>query len=228
MADDENTLRNTQNTQIDDDSDSSFGLGTISTAGINTLDTFQCPSSSMKCQNNDINNHSSLQLVTCENTNNAAIALSQLSEITIPTKQSCAPEEMERMMHDFIPEIPSTHIFLKPGRGTLHTWEYVSRRYFYLNLIQKMIPDGFLNSNTRMRKKVTHKELYATYKATTGMKSFPPFYCYNKSNMTYTKMNDNQVSMYLSKQFEKIGRLKEKIKRMIVSDTMVSALLFMQ
>ena len=197
-----------------DGTNSSIDFNTIDTVAVNgTIGTFDFPYSTKSRQNQQINN-SSLQLLTCENAD-AVAALSQLSEATILPTQSCTPTEIEKMMQHFDSKLPSSHIFVKPGRGTLHSWEYESRKYLYLDLIYKMMPDGFLNDNKRLKKKMTYKDLYGIYTDVTGINTFPPFYYYNKESNIYIKMNNNEISNYISKQFEKVGRLKNKIKEMM-------------
>ena len=216
---------NNSSADVDQSCASLNSIGTSESVGIRSLNTLDFISSSMlhsqqlSQQYSQVsetnNNYNPINVMDYEAKQNAAATtLSQLTDASDSGRMSCTHGEIQKMMNDFDAESPSTHIFLKPTKGTLHRWEHESRKYFYLKLVYKLIPDQCLKNNKRLGKNITCKDLSDIYKVSSGMKTLPPFYSYNKTTKMYDRMSEIEITSFMGTLFQKIGRLKKCINNL--------------
>lgn len=133
------------------------------------------------------------------------------SDITL-LKSSLTKEEMPVVMKGFNPNDSSSHLFLKTCQGTLHDWEYPSRRFFYLDIIRPMLND--LNAKgSRLVVKKSYDEVCLKYMSVTGANRGPPFYIFDKVQNIYTCLNDEETRKYVKSLFSKMDRVTSTISR---------------
>ena len=116
--------------------------------------------------------------------------------------------KMQQFKHDDV----SSHIFLKPAQGTLHDWEHIPRRYFYIQMLKPVLNElSRKDSNLSMSN--AYDQMILNYKSIAGTAHSPPFYTFDKQNSNYIKLTDKEVQSYIKSLFEKMDRVVNTIKK---------------
>ena len=157
---------------------------------------------------------------TISNTTTNQIFLSQLtqqSELDGRTWSQSQPKvsytvsEIMEMMAKFDSNSPSTHIFLKPKKGSLSKWERTSVDYLYLTIFSQMVD----TSKKYKRTTITnfYEEFCNIYKNVTGQENLPPFFKFDKETKTYTRMSSEDISAYVNENMGRnITRTKKRVR----------------
>lgn len=123
---------------------------------------------------------------------------------------------MKVKMSNFDVDTPSTHLFVKPTRGTLNQWEYESRKYLFISLLKPLIK---MHENEpkykRLAHQITFKKINIQYKQITGQIKFPPFFQFDTEKKKYIQMTDVEISKYIEIMLKNIGRVKNTINKFI-------------
>ena len=157
---------------------------------------------------------------TISNTTTNQIFLSQLtqqSELDGRTWSQSQPKvsytvsEITEMMAKFDSNSLSTHIFLKPKKGSLSKWERTSVDYLYSTIFSQMVD----TSKKYKRTTITnfYEEFCNIYKNVTGQENLPPFFKFDKETKTYTRMSSEDISAYVNENMGRnITRTKKRVR----------------
>ena len=115
-------------------------------------------------------------------------------------------------MSNFDGDNPSTHLFMKPARGSLYNWEYESRKYFFIFLLKPFMHQIDLKYR-RQSQQITFKKIRDHYKKITGQKIFPPFFQFHEGKGIYIQMTDTEISDYIKNILTNISRVKKTINK---------------
>ena len=123
--------------------------------------------------------------------------------------------QMMTLMSAFDEETPSTHIFLKPIRGSLHSWEIKARNYLYVSVLNQFLGSKSMKKYQRMTINTNYKELCNMYMTVTGVNILPPFFQWNHSSKKYVKMSEEEICKYINTICRNVGRLKTSINKVL-------------
>lgn len=108
---------------------------------------------------------------------------------------------------------PSTHLFVKPERGSLYQWEYESRKYLFLSLLKPLMVHQMNSKYKRQSQQIKFKRICDHYKNITGQNMFPPFFQLHGTTQKYIQMTDTEISDYFENMLKNISRVRNTIKR---------------
>ena len=127
-------------------------------------------------------------------------------------KSSYTKEEMCNAMKSFDNKDSSTHLFLKTCQGTLHEWEYSSRRFLYLDIIVPML-NKLKEEGGKLAVSNAYDNIVSTYRSVTGTQHEPPFYKFDKLQNIYCYMDEFEVRKYIESVFCKMDRVSKTISK---------------
>ena len=141
---------------------------------------------------------------------NESNKLSKINNSTLDTTVVSA------MMSNFDMDTPSTHIFVRPTRGTLNQWEYESRKFLYVSLFKPLINMNETHQkHQRLGQPITFKKICDQYEKITGRLKFPPFFQFDSKVNKYVQMTDNELSEHIKSIVKNISRVKNAINRFV-------------
>ena len=100
-------------------------------------------------------------------------------------------------MSNFDVDNPSTHLFVKPARGSLYQWGYESRKYLFIFLLKPLTMNQMGSKYKRQSQQITFKKIRDQYKNITGQNMFPPFFQLHGRTQKYVQMTDTEISDYI-------------------------------
>ena len=116
-------------------------------------------------------------------------------------------------MSNFDVDNPSTHLFVKPARGSLYQWGYESRKYLFIFLLKPLTMNQMCSKYKRQSQQITFKKVRDQYKNITGQNMFPPFFQLHRRTQKYVQMTDTEISDYIDNMLKNISRVRNTIKR---------------
>ena len=166
----------------------------------------------ISCNNEDMCNNSSQDCNIDNPSIRNCLPIRQSKKHVTTSKKQYSKDEFIFRMKGFKDQDNTTHLFLKPGQGTLYQWEHPPRRYLYIKILKPLLTD-YSTITTKLSQVSNYYDLIMMkYKIISGSNINPMFYQYDKRSEMYCQLSNKDINDYFCSMFQKMNRLKVIIK----------------